>query len=359
MSDAVTFIGMDLGTFRTSVVSSNGRRAELETVVGWPKDHIAKSVLGKEVVFGSEVIDQRMALDVVRPFGHGVLKYSSPTERGLGEGNVEKHRDAARLLVEEIVSLVEPNRDGQVYAVVGVPSRATIVNKEFVIEATRSAFDAVMLVPEPFTVAYSADRLTETLVADIGAGTIDLCPMFGTFPDDNDQLTIPFGGDGVDEEFYNRIVDAWPDARISMKMAREIKEKHGFVGQSEERVIVSLPVKGRPTDLDVTDHLKQACAMLVPPIVECIVELVARFDPEIQRSLLSNILLGGGGSQLKGLTGQLEKALQPYGGGNVSRTYDSVFAGATGALKIAMGMPTEYWSRIQQTRTASLLQQTK
>jgi rod shape-determining protein MreB len=355
VSKAITFIGMDLGTFRTSAVSSTGRQAELETVVGWPKDHIAQSVLGKEVVYGSEVIDNRMALDFVRPFGHGVLKFNSHTERGLDEKQVEKHRKAARLLVEQVVSLVEPDREGPVYGVVGMPSRATIVNNEMVIEATRSAFDAVMLVPEPFAVAYSANRLTETLVVDIGAGTIDLCPMFGTFPDDGDQLTIPFGGDEVDEEFYNRIVEAWPDARISRKMAREIKEKYGFVGTSEERVIISLPVKGKPTDLDVTDHLKHACAKLLPPIVECVVELVARFDPESQHCLLNNILLGGGGSQLKGLPDQLEIALQPYGGGNVRRTHDSVYAGATGALKLAMGMPTEYWSKLENARVTSKL----
>jgi len=349
---------MDLGTFRTSVVSSNGHRAEAETVVGWAKDHIAQTVLGKEIVFGSEVIDQRMALDVVRPFGHGVLKFNSHAERGLDEEQVDKHRSAARLLVEHVVSLVEPNREGKVYAVVGMPSRATIINKEVVIEATRSAFDGVMLVPEPFTVAYSMNQLTNTLVVDIGAGTVDLCPMFGTLPNDNDQLTIPFGGDSIDEEFHTRISDSWPDARISMKMARQIKEKHGFVGESEDRVIVSLPIKGKPTELDVTDHLSEACEKLVPAIVECLVELVARFEPEIQRALLNNVLLGGGGSQMKGLPGKLEEALEPYGGSNVSRTYDSVFAGAAGALKIAMEMPPEYWGRVQQKQRTNAVHQT-
>ncbi len=356
MSSAITFIGMDLGTFRTSAVSSNGHQEELETVVGWPKDHIAESLLGKKVVFGSEVIDNRMSLDYVRPFGHGVLKFNSHTERGMDENLVEKHRKAARLLVEQVVSLVEPNRQGPIYGVVGMPSRATLVNKEMVIEATRGAFDAVMLVPEPFAVAYSANRLTETLVVDIGAGTIDLCPMFGTFPNDDDQLTIPFGGDQVDEELYNCIVEAWPDARISKKMVREIKEKHGFVGPSEDRVIVSLPVKGKPTEIDITEPLKHACGKLLPPIIECVVELVARFEPEFQDCLLNNILLGGGGSQLKGLPDQLEIALQAYGGGNVRRTHDSVFAGATGALKLAMGMPLEYWSKLDQSKALGKLQ---
>lgn len=352
MTSDVTLIGIDLGTFRTSAVSSTGQRAELETVVGWPKDHIARSVIGQDVVFGAGAIDQRMALDVVRPFGNGILKFNSHVERGLSQAQVERHQEAARILVEHAVSLVEPSRAGKVYGVVGVPSRATIVNKEYVIAATRTAFDAVILVPEPFTVAYSMNQLIDSLVVDIGAGTIDVCPMFGTFPDDNDQLTIPFGGDAIDEEFYNSIVAAFPDASFSMKLARQIKEKHGFVGEQEEPVIISLPMKGKPTDVDVTAHLKRACDKLLPPIVECVTELVARFEPDIQRSLLSNILLGGGGSQLRGLTGQLEKALQPYGGGGVTRTYDSVFAGAAGALKIAMSTPAEYWARMELTHAS-------
>lgn len=353
MTPDVTLVGMDLGTFRTSIVSSTGQRAELETVVGWPKDHVARSVIGQDVVFGSEAIEQRMALDVVRPFGNGIFKFNSHAEQGLDATQVEKHQEAARTLVDHAVSLVTPDQRDKIYGVVGVPSRATIVNKEYIIAATKTAFDAVILVPEPFTVAYSMNQLIDALVVDIGAGTIDVCPMFGTFPHDSDQLTIPFGGDAVDEDFYNAVMTANPDARFSMKLARQIKEKHGCLGNHDDKVVISLPVKGKPTDIDVTAELKEACSKILPPIIECVTELVARYEPDVQYSLLRNILLGGGGSQLRGLTDQLELALQPYGGGSVTRSYDSVFAGAAGALKIAMSTPDEYWTRMQQTHALS------
>jgi hypothetical protein len=43
------FIGMDLGTFNTSVVSSNGIREDLYTAVGWPHDHVARNLLGRDL----------------------------------------------------------------------------------------------------------------------------------------------------------------------------------------------------------------------------------------------------------------------------------------------------------------------
>ena len=170
MDKGIVYVGMDLGTFKTSVASSTGLRDALYSAVGWPKDQIARTLLGRAVVFGKDIVEHRLALNIVRPFEKGVLKYNAATATGLAADRVEKHKLAAKLLVEHAVAMTRPPKDATVYGVIGAPSRATAGNKKVVLEAARGAFDAALIVSEPFTIAYGMNRLSDTLVIDIGAG---------------------------------------------------------------------------------------------------------------------------------------------------------------------------------------------
>lgn len=349
MKKGVVYVGMDLGTFKTSVASSTGAREVVFSAVGWPKDHIARTMLGRDLVFGQDIVDQRMALNIIRPFEKGVLKFNSHTTTGLAPEKLEKHKKAARLLVEHAVAMTRPPKDAPVYGVIGAPSRATIPNKKVLLDAAKAAFDAVLIVSEPFTIAYGMNRLFDTLVVDIGAGTIDICPIYGTFPGEEDQVTVPMGGDFIDEHFYELLRQALPEVQVSMNMIREIKEKYGFVHDVNEKALVTLPIAGKPTQVDVTEPLKAACHTIVQPIVQGLREMIARFDPEFQQRMLQNIVLGGGGSQLKGLDRMIEEAMKEYGGAKVRKVGDAVYAGAVGALKLAMSMPDDCWNQLKNT----------
>jgi rod shape-determining protein MreB len=347
-SETPVFVGMDLGTFKTSVAGSTGFRDVIQTAVGWPKDHIARTVLGRDVVFGSDIQEHRLALDVVRPFEKGMLKYGDAAKHGLSGKQVQRHALATRLVIEYAVSLVnpEPKAGRPVYGVIGVPAQASMQSKQFVVDAATSVFDAVAVVSEPFSIAYGMNRLTDALVVDIGAGTIDLCPIYGVYPSDQEQVTVHLGGDAVDEEFEKRLKAKFPKAQASRNMLREIKEKYGFVNDVNEQAVVNLPVEGKPIPHDVSEPLKAACLSIVPPVVDAIRKLVAKFDPEFQVRLRNNVILGGGGSQLKGLDRVIEAALTEYGGGKVTRVSDPTYAGAVGALKLAMNMPPQGWTAL-------------
>lgn len=339
------FVGIDLGSFKTSIASSEGVRETLPSAVAWPKDHVAKMVFGRDIVFGEDIFNQNLALNVIRPFERGALKFLERDDSHLSSDTAARHLDAARQLVRHVVSLVRPNQNSPIFGVLGAPSRASITCKQTMLSVVQDVFASAMIVPEPFAVAYGMNRLTNTLVVDIGAGTTDICPLYGALPRDEDQVTIPIGGDAIDDRFVKEIAEAFPEISMSPAMARKIKEKHGCVDDQVRQAAINWPVQGKPKTFDVADILRHACQVIVDPIIEGIFEVVARLDPEYQRSMLENVILAGGGSQLRGLDRMIEQGLEELGGGSVTRVYDSVFAGATGGLKLAMRMPLEEWER--------------
>ncbi len=338
----VLYVGIDLGTSRTSVTASNGVRETIESFVGYPKDPVAMKLLKKEVLFGAEAREKRLSLNLHRPLEHGVLKFNAD-----GSENQDSRR-AAMDLVKEIVRLSKPRKDELVYAVIGVPAQAQINNKDAILQAARESVDSVMLCSEPFSVAYGLDMLEDVLVIDVGAGTVDLCRMHGTMPEESDQITMNTAGDFVDEELGKEIAAAFPQAQFTKQMIKAIKERHSTVDVNTEKITTELPVEGKPTEFEITEQVRTACQRIVPPIVEGLGKLISTFDPEFQDKLKGRVLLAGGGSQIRGLDRAISEEMQrTLGGGNVIRIEEPMYGGANGALKIAHDMPEEYWEQLK------------
>lgn len=345
--EGVLYVGMDLGCYKTSIAATNGVRQEVHSIVGWPKDPVARRMLGKDIVFGQEVYRHRLALEVVRPFEKGALKYVDDATAGIPPEKLARYKEAARELVKHVISLVGAPQGTVVYGVIGSPARASILNKQALIDACKGTFDAVMIVSEPFAVAYGMNQFEDTLVVDIGAGTTDLCRMHGTIPTEADQITIAKGGDFIDESAARRIRKNNPGIEFSINMVRDAKERFSYVHDIDDRAVVEWPDSGgRPTKVDISKELKEACRSLVPEIVEGLRALVSTFDAEFQKRILQNVILAGGGSQMRGLDRLIEQELRQYGGGRVTRVQEPIFAGANGALKLSVDMPDEYWKQI-------------
>jgi rod shape-determining protein MreB len=337
----VLYLGIDLGTSRTSVSASNGVRESVASYVGYPRDVVSKKLLKKDVLFGDEAIRHRLSLNLHRPLAHGVINAVDTAE---GEANIK----AAQDLIGEIIRRAQPRKDELIYAVIGAPAQASINNKEAILNAARESVDSVMLCSEPFSVAYGLDMLDDVLVIDIGAGTTDLCRMHGTMPEDSDQITNTYAGDFVDDEIMKALKKACPGAQFTKEMVKAIKEKHSSVMDDAGKITVELPVEGKPTSFDVTEPIKQSCRKIIGPIVEGLGKLIATFDPEFQHRLKNRVLLAGGGSQIKGLDLAIEAEMHKrLGEGKVIRIEEPVFGGANGALKIAHDMPEEYWEKLK------------
>jgi rod shape-determining protein MreB len=343
----VLYIGMDLGCYKTSVAATNGTREIVYSIVGWPKDPVSRKMLGKDIIFGSEAYRHRLALDTVRPFERGALKYLDNVAAGIPKEKLGRYQQAARELVKHVVSLCRAPQGTLLYGVIGSPARASILNKQALMDACAGTFESVMIVSEPFAVAYGLNQFEDTLVVDIGAGTTDLCRMHGAIPGEEDQITIPMAGDYIDDCASKLIQERHPAAQFTINMVREAKERLSFVNDVNDKAIVTWPnQEGRPTAFDITAELTEACRRIVPEIVDGLRRLVSSFDAEFQRRMLQNVILAGGGSQLRGLDRLIEEDLAQYGGGKVTRVHEPDFAGANGALKLAADMPEDYWKDV-------------
>jgi len=340
----VLYLGVDLGTSRTSIAASNGQRVTISSHVGYPKDVVARKLLGKDILFGDEALQHRLSCRFYRPLASGVLKATSNTQTNDVEGNMK----AAADLIREIIRLAKPRSDELVYAVIGVPAEAAIHHKDAIIKAARESVDSVMLCSEPFSVAYGLDMLDDVLVIDIGAGTTDLCRMHGTMPEEADQITNTYAGDFVDNRLAEAIQKRYPQAQFTTQMIKEIKEKHSNISDNMPPVFVDLPVNGKPTSFDVTDEIRTACRSIVPHMVDGLAKLIGTFDPEFQARLKNRVLLAGGGSMIKGLDTAIENEMKErLGAGKVYRIEEPVYGGSNGALKIAHDMPAEYWEKLK------------
>ncbi len=332
----VLFVGIDLGTSRSAISTSRGRKEWIESYVGWPKDFIARKVLGRPVLFGEEALNNRLSLDIYRPLEKGVIK----------EGTA-RDEESVRELIRHLIELAAPGEAQKIYAVVGVPAESMKINKLAIKRAVSDYVHSLMVVSEPFAVAYGMDLLNNALVIDIGAGTVDFCIMHGTIPTEDDQKTIFTAGDYIDQQLYGFLVEKHPESNLNLNMVRRFKEKYSFVGDGGGPVRVEIPVGARPVEHDITEDMRRACEGIVPAIVETSTEMVAKVDPEFQAGIRENVVLAGGGSQIRGICGYLEKALSEYGPYRVRAVDDPLFAGADGALALAKDMPREYWEEME------------
>ena len=71
------YVGIDLGTSRSSIATSDGQKFVVDSYVGWPVDMVAAKVLKKKILVGEEALKNRIMLDLHRPLERGLIKEGS------------------------------------------------------------------------------------------------------------------------------------------------------------------------------------------------------------------------------------------------------------------------------------------
>lgn len=332
-------VGIDLGTSRSSISASNGERHVVDSYVGWPLDMVARKLIQKPLLVGREALDSRSMLDLRRPMERGLIKDGSKKDE-------EAVQEILRHLITQIGLKQKNKTRSKVRAVVGVPAEAFRNSKQRLRSAMDGVADSVMLVSEPFAVAYGLEALLHALIIDIGAGTADFCVMQGRYPTEEDQRTLANAGDSIDEQLLKLIREHHPETQTSIHMIREWKERWSFVGEAKQPVVVSVPVKGKATELDITAEMRAACESILAPLCETMLDLLTRVEPEYQAKVRNNVILAGGTSLIVGLSQAIEKALAELGGGHATVVKDPVFAGSDGGLAIARDASSSDWEKL-------------
>jgi len=327
------YLGIDLGTFQSSIAASNGQGVTVETVVGKPKDPIARNFLKRDTLFGADALKNKLACNLYRPLAAGVAQ------------DDENNLAAAKAFVTHLVESVDPEEFDEVYGVICSPSHISFVDKSNLVSILRGQVNAIMVVSEPFAVAFGLEEIGGSIVVDIGAGTVDVARVYGTFPNEDDETSMETAGDWIDEELKTMIEKKYTGAQLTKDMVRLWKEAGSYIGDDRE-MIVELSVDGKKQVVDVGDLVGIACTSLVPHVVNAIKGIVAGADPEYQPIMRNNIILSGGGSLIEGLADAVAEGLADIGDVSVWCAEDPITKVATGALALAEAMPDDQYTSI-------------
>jgi rod shape-determining protein MreB len=155
--------------------------------------------------------------------------------------------------------------------------------------------------------------VVNSLFIDIGAGTSDVCLVQGYFPTREDQISIPFAGDAIDEIIHEELNRTYPNNGLSRLSVREIKEAHAYVGPSRKPLDVKVVIGGKGRTLELADAIGSACNALIERIYPALTTLIESASSDSVVTLLQNIIVTGGGSQIRGIDTVLQKKLADDG----------------------------------------------
>ncbi len=313
----IILVGFDLGTNKSCLLAGAPGTSDITvskvvpTCVGYVKEGIVDGIIAgnASILYGEDALQNKLHVELITPVHEGVIT----------------HPEATRDFLRHIRALADPTGNAEIRAVIGVPANADEAAREDIRRCAHGVFDRVLLIPEPFLAALGyrdnsrlgqpgyIDPVINSLFVDIGGGTSDLCLVQGYFPTSEDQISIPFAGDAIDQLMEQELARTYPNNGLSRHKVREIKETHGYVGPSRRPMDVKVVLGGKAHTLELADVIGRACNTLVDKIYPALTTLISRASSDSVVVLLQNIIVTGGGSQLKGIDAVIQKRLTDDG----------------------------------------------
>jgi rod shape-determining protein MreB len=347
-------IGLDWGTNLSSLQAARVGSTELltqeqvPTLVGYVNDNVLEGVIpgNAKILFGKQAQKHRQHVRLVRPLRDGVIA----------------EREAARDFMRHLRTRL-PENVGEMRAVIGMPASSNLTAREHARSAVQGVFSKVIFVPEPFLAALGyredarlndpeyLDPVLNSLYIDIGAGSTDVCLVQGRYPTVDEQLSVPFAGDAVDQLILDAALARYPDSGLTLNKVREVKERHSFVmgEEGQSTALTTVMVGGKPRKIDLTEAIAIGCETLLEKTFVMTRELIGRADPDTVTELLQNVIVTGGGSQISGFAVALQTKLLEEGfEGPAVRVLGAGYKDyvARGALKTARQAQDRHWQHV-------------
>lgn len=346
-------VGLDLGTNTTCIQTAEQNTGKIlsteiiPSVVGYTTEGILPGIIpgDSKVLFGQMALKYKLHLNLIQPLKEGMVS----------------DMDATRDFLIHLKELAKIPEGTETRAVIGMPANADAESRENIRLAVTGIFEKVILIPEPFLAALGSreeknllkdsyiDPVCNSLFVDIGAGSTDVCLIQGYYPSGEDQISFSFAGDAVDAIIQEEILAKYPDCQISISKCRDIKEKHSFVQGAQKSILAPVMIGGKIKKLEVADAIGHACDTLLNKVYESVRKLIVRADPDSIPDLLQNIIVTGGGSNIKGFDKALESLLieEGFEGCNVlsiGEEYKSHVA--SGAMKAGSQAKERQWQNL-------------
>ena len=290
-------LGIDLGTANT-IVYLRGYGIVISEPSVVAIDKRSKKILAVGTEARNMIGRTPANIVAVRPLRHGVISDFDTTQAMIHHFIQQTHK-----VFNNNWKLPRPR------VILGVPSSVTEVERQAVIDASRTAGARdVYIVEEAMAAAIGAglsiEEASGNMIVDVGGGTTDIAVMsLGDMVVDN---TIKIAGVEMTQDILNYVKDKY-NILIGERTAEDVKIAIGSAIplKSEQEVILQGRdlVNGLPKSIRVSSvEIREAIMSSLSVITEAVKEAIEDTPPELVKDLLtSGLHLAGGGSLIQGL----------------------------------------------------------